>query len=300
MTYTFVGNKDYILEELRKISKDYSLENIVYYDLEENSINKVIEDLNTVSLFGKKLIVVFNLEKLDDGDLLINYLDNESDNTLVLVSFKELDKRRKITKKLKEKSKYKELFQYDLVNLVRDNLEDYEMSNMAINILINNCSNNLKRVLNELEKLKLYKFNEKDITSSDVDKLVRKGYDSTIFNLIDAINDCDREKVFKIFNELLEENETCEKILYTIANHYRLLFQIKVKIRTMRDDEIIKEYKMHPYRFSMLKRQCNLVSCDMILKILKSLSDIDIEVKSGKKDISTAMFLFFQSLKIIY
>ena len=29
MTYTFVGNKDYIDEEINKISKNFSLENIV-------------------------------------------------------------------------------------------------------------------------------------------------------------------------------------------------------------------------------------------------------------------------------
>ena len=61
MTYTFVGNKDYIDEEKSKIRKNFSLENIVTYNLEEDLINKVIEDLNTVSLFGEKLIEVFNI-----------------------------------------------------------------------------------------------------------------------------------------------------------------------------------------------------------------------------------------------
>ena len=45
MTYTFVGNKDYIDEEISKIRKNFSLENIVTYNLEEDLINKVIEDL---------------------------------------------------------------------------------------------------------------------------------------------------------------------------------------------------------------------------------------------------------------
>ncbi|MGN0992592.1 MAG: hypothetical protein ACI4PE_01435, partial [Bacilli bacterium] len=110
MTYTFVGNKDYIDEEINKISKNFSLENIVTYNLEEDLVNKVIEDLNTVSLFGEKLIEVFNIDKIEDAEKIIKYLENQGDNTLVLISYKELNSRKKITKALKEKTKYKELF----------------------------------------------------------------------------------------------------------------------------------------------------------------------------------------------
>lgn len=296
MTYTFVGNKDYIDEEINKISKNFSLENIVTYNLEEDLVNKVIEDLNTVSLFGEKLIEVFNIDKLEDAEKIIKYLDNQGDNTLILISYKELDKRKKLTKALKEKTEYRELFNYDFSKFIKDNLEDFEMSNMTINILISYCDNNLKRLSNELEKLKIYKINEKEITTDDIKKLVKKGYDSTIFNLIDAINLKDKDKIFKIYTELLEENETEEKILYTIANHYRLLLQIKIKSKDKSDNEIIAEYKMHPYRLTKLKEQCSLVSDEMILKILKNLSDIDIDIKSGKKSISTGMCLFFENL----
>ena len=45
-----------------------------------------------------------------------------------------------------------------------------------------------------------------------------------------------------------------------------------------------------------LKEQCNLISSDEILSMLKELSNIDIGVKSGKIDISTGMFLFFEKL----
>lgn len=296
MTYTFVGNKDYVLEEIRKISSNFDTNNIISYNLDEDSIDKVIEEINTVSLFGNKLVEVFNVDKLQDFDKLIEYIDNPSDNTLILVSYKSLDNRLKSTKVLKEKTSYKELLSYDLNSYVKDNLDDYTMSFMNINLLINYCDNNISKIYNELEKLKIYKINEKEITSSDIENLVGKGYDSTIFNLIDCINLKDQDSVFKIYDELIFNGESCEKILYTIANHYRLLYQIKIKLENMSDDEIIKEYKMHKYRFSKLKEQGNLVSNTRILGILKSLSDIDISVKSGKRDISTGLFLFFKNL----
>ena len=296
MTYTFIGEKDYIEKEINKISKSFNTENIVRYNLEETSINKVIEDLNTVSLFGNKLIIVNSIDKIENPDPLIKYLNNEEANTLILLSFKELDKRKKITKVLQEKTQYKEFLSYNIESVIKEDLNDFKMSPMAINLLISYCGNNLSRIENELEKLKLYKLNEKEITTEDIENLVKKSLDSTIFNLIDKINEKDKVKIFKIYNELLEEGETEEKIMYTIANHYRLLFQISEKIKSLSDDEIIKEYRMHPYRLTKLKEQLNLILQDDILKILKNLSDIDINVKKGKIDIKTAMFLFFECL----
>lgn len=296
MTYTFIGDSDFIKKELDKIINSFDSSNIVRYNLEEVSINAVVQDLDTVGLFGYKLVIVNNIDVLDDSDLLIKYLDNPSGNTLVLISNKELDKRKKITKVLKEKTKYKEFLNNNIELIVKDNLDDYKISNMSINMLIGYCNSNINRVLNELEKLKMYKFESKEITNSDIERLVMKSIDSTIFNLIDAINISDRDRIFKIYNELLEEGETDEKIMYTIANHYRLLFQIREKLNDLKDDDIIKEYKMHPYRLTKLKEQMGIISRKKNIEILQKLSEIDIDVKRGKKDIKTAIFLFFEKL----
>ena len=42
MTYTFVGNKDFIKKETEKISEKFNAENITYYNLTEESVDKVI------------------------------------------------------------------------------------------------------------------------------------------------------------------------------------------------------------------------------------------------------------------
>ena len=294
MVYTLVGNKDYVLEEIDKIVGDSS--NVISYDLEECSIKDAIIDLDTVSLFGKKIVKVFGLDKIDDSDFLIKYFDNALDNVLILVSYKELDNRKKLTKVLKEKTEYKEIFSYDFNGYVKERLDGFKMDFMTINLLVSYCDGDIKRLFNELEKLKLYKFNEKVITLDDVNRIVRKGYDSTIFNLIDEINSGNKEKIYSIYRELLMENETEEKILYTIANHYRLLYKVKIKSMSMSDSEMIRVYRLHPYRLTKLKEQCRLVSREKILFMLKGLSDVDINVKSGKMDISTGMFLFLENL----
>ena len=170
MTYTFIGNKDYIETEISKILKDKNKENIITYDLEENTLTQVLEDLNTISLFGQKIVIVNNIDKITTPEDLIKYLEHESDNILILTNNKELDNRKKLTKILKEKTTYKELFKYDVTNYIKENLENYTMSYLDINMLINYCNNDISRIGNELEKLKIYKTNDKKKKKKNIEK----------------------------------------------------------------------------------------------------------------------------------
>src|SRR5574344_727366 len=70
---------------------------------------------------------------------------------------------------------------------IKENLSDYQMNYTTMNYLINVCSNDNERILNELEKLKMYKLEEKEITSIDIDKTVIKNLDDNIFSLTDAV-----------------------------------------------------------------------------------------------------------------
>ena len=298
MVYTFLGNKDFIKKELDSILKDYKNEQISKYDLDntDSSFNDVILDLNTYSLFDKKIVLVYNFDKIDNNDLLVSYLENPSDNTLVLISYKELDKRKKISKIIKDKTKIKELFDYDVNTYIKSNLDDYKIDFMAQNLLISYTNSNINRIEKELEKLKMYKLEDKNITEEDVKKLVKKSYDSTIFNLIDYINNKDLDRILKTYNELKMEGETSEQIMYTIANHYRLLFQIKNIINEKSDNEIISLYGMHPYRLKKLKEQSYLITNEDITNMLKTLGDIDIKVKTTRCDIDSMILVFFKSL----
>ena len=298
MVYTFLGNKDFIKKELDSILKDYKNEQISKYDLDntDSSFNDVILDLNTYSLFDKKIVLVYNFDKIDNNDLLVSYLENPSDNTLVLISYKELDKRKKISKIIKDKTKIKELFDYDVNTYIKSNLDDYKIDFMAQNLLISYTNSNINRIEKELEKLKMYKLEDKNITEEDVKKLVKKSYDSTIFNLIDYINNKDLDRILKTYNELKMEGETSEQIMYTIANHYRLLFQIKNIINEKSDNEIISLYGMHPYRLKKLKEQSYLITNEDIINMLKTLGDIDIKVKTTRCDIDSMILVFFKSL----
>lgn len=298
MTYLFVGEKDLIEKSVNEIRKKEKIDNnsTSRYDLDNCSIRDAIDDINTFSLFdNKKMIIVYSLDKITDSDILVSYLKNQNGNILVLISFDKLNDKLSYVKELKKSCSYKECFKYDVLDYIKESLKDYKISFSDMVLLKDYVDNNYNRALNEVEKLKLYKQDDKVINSDDIKLVVSKSFDGNIFSLIDAVNKKDKVKVFSIFYELVNNDDEI-KIISILANNYRLIYKIKVLCKDMLDDDVIKRLKIHPYRFKLLKEQGYNYTEDDLLNYLKELSELDIKIKSGAIDKRLGMELFLSKI----
>ena len=61
------------------------------------------------------------------------------------------------------------------------------MSSMDINIFINRVGNNIDNIKNELDKLMLYKINDKVINNSDIMLLTEENTDNSVYDLVSAL-----------------------------------------------------------------------------------------------------------------
>lgn len=299
MTYLILGKENLINKEIKDLIEKNKIDNlsIAKYDLKEQKIEDAMDDINTTNLFNnKKVIIIKNIKNIVNEKILIEYLNNQNDNLLLITSTEKLDERKKITKEIKEKSKVIDLNNYDLTAFAKESLKDYKISGLDINTLLDYCGYDYDTLKNEIEKLKMYKLNEKEITKEDIKKSVRKNFDSNIFDLINNLNKKDKAKVFEIFYGLLDQKEDEIKIFVILANNYRLLYQIKKLKEEKTDKEIISIYNMNPYRLKKLKEQSNFYTDKELLKIMKDLSELDIAIKSGKIDKKTGLELFLASV----
>lgn len=299
MTYLLMGESNLVNKSINDIKVNNNINNnsISKYDLEVNSINEVIMDINTYNLFDdRKLVIVYNVSFIDDQDSLIKYLNNQNDNILVLVSYVKLDERKKFLKEIRKNSKVLEYFDIDLTSYVKESFKDYNISINNIMLLIDFCSNDYGRICNEIEKLKMYKYEEKEITIDDIKKLVKVSLDKNVFDLIKAINEKDVNNIFNIYYDLINNNEDEIKIISILAKNYRTLLQVKHLITDHSDNEIISMYKMHPYRLKMLKQESFNYSILDIERLILSLEELDLSIKSGKLDKRVAMEIFLSRL----
>ena len=244
--YLIYGLEDYLINEYKKeIINSIKVNNIINYDLSIDDLSDVLYEITSVSLFNKEKVIICenctfltsNSKKEDENKVkeLIKYLNNPFDDVYILfiINSEKLDVRKKIVKELKTKSKVyeaKKIENYDLNNFLLKYISDrdYKISNKNISLLISIAGYNLQILINEINKLFLYKGDNKTIEEDDIRNLVTTNIENNIFSLTNSFLDNNKEKTINIYNDLLKAGIKHEAIIGTISNQLRLLLQVSL------------------------------------------------------------------------
>ena len=226
-------------DTIKELLKKEKIENntISTYDLEETSLSNALEDLDTYSLFSsKKVIIIKNIDslKIDDSKEEINHLikylkDPNPDNYLIITS-KKLNNTTKLTKELKDKCNIINT-DIDINKYIKDNLKDYSIDQKTINLLKEYCLDDITKLKQELNKLKDYKVEEKEITSEDIKKLVRKKLPDSkdlVFSFTRSIGERNKKEALEKFQELLNYNIEPISIIGLLGSQIRIIYQVKI------------------------------------------------------------------------
>ena len=258
---------------------------ITTYDLEEKSLQDVIEDANTISfLTPKKVIIATNFNKnKDDLKVLEAYLDHAYPDVLLIITTDKIDKRRH--KNIIKKLTYLTL-EVKASNIISTSLTDYKVDFKVKRLLEEYYQNDLERLIREIEKLKLAFMNTKEITYQDAFNLLEKpldNQDNLSFALVRNMALKDKKEALITYQELLNYNIECYSIIGLLESQYRLLYQVKVlTLKRLSSKEISEILEVHPYR---VKKSLELLSYYTLKELrlfLKKLAKTDYYLKSGK------------------
>ena len=310
MNYLLYGTEKFLIDkEIKNIINKHGIEeiNISKYDLETNTINEILEDANTISLFSSnKLIIVDNAfifsrttKKVENIELLEEYLTNKNDTIIIFIDNNEkLDSVKKIVKLIKNNGIIKEFNPLKNINSsVKTMFDDYKISNDAINLLINRVGNNLEIIYQEIEKLKIYKINDKTITTKDIEDICIENINIDIFKFVDDIINRNKKNAIKTYKELLKLNEEPIKIVALLSSKFRLMYQASTLSKKGYTEEDISEIlNVHKYPVHLAIISGYKYNPKILLKYLNDLADLDIGMKTGEKDKELALELFILSL----
>ncbi len=304
MVYLLYGTKGFqIEEEIKKLSKGIDEMNISKYDLNNDMLSLAIEDAKTMSLFGdKKLVIVDNANMFTgstskDSEIIEEYLNHINENTtlVLIVHNDKLDTRKKITKLVNKVGKVVAFNdELDMTSLVRRLLKDYNIDYKTIKLFLDRVGNNPLIIQSEINKIKIYKGNDKNITDEDILNLTTKLIEIDIFKLIDYIVRKDKEKALELYYEMLKMNEEPIKIIVILANQFRIMYQSKELLKKgYSEKDIASILKIHPYRVKLAIQNSRNYSSEALLKYLNNLADIDIGIKTGtlNKDLALELFI---------
>lgn len=304
--YLYYGDDiSLINNEVSKLKNKIGISgDIIYYDIE--NISDIVVESSTIGMFNPyKFIVIdtssyFSSKKDMDISSLTNYFDNYNVNSYLIFTYgsSSIDSRRKlfklisdngVVKKLEANSEYLNDF---ISNYIKDN--GYSMDMNSISYLLSRCDNNIDNIRNELDKLMLYKLNDKVITRDDISLLTIEDINDTVFELVSSILKNNNERAMKLYYNFINNGMDVSQIIAVISNQIRLLFQVKRLYNSGKsNDEIAKilEFKS-VYRVKYLLNDCYYYSESDLLKYLSKLAYIDKSIKTGNGDGRLLLELF--------
>ncbi len=259
------------------------------YTLDESTLDNVLESLDTYSFLSeKKIILVKQIEQLENENKTLNhffkYLENPDPNKLLILSTKELDNRKKITKELKKRVEYIKI-ENNPLEIIKNELKEFTIDNKSINLLLEYTNNKIDRIKSECDKLKLFKEKEKKITIEDIKSLCFKDSIDTnnlAFDLIKYIASKNKKEAILTYRKLHENNTEDLGIMALLESQIRLLKQVNSLIaKNEKKDSIATILKTHPFRISKTIELLKDINNSDIDSLIRNLAKLDLEIKSG-------------------
>jgi len=297
-TYRLREELKRIIEKHEKASLNWF--NFVKIDAKENELEifeQIRESANTVSMFNeKKLIVIENIfsapEEVQKNILeflRIKNIEKDKDTTIIFWA-DEIEPKNDLFKYLKIKAKsqeFKLLEKSQLRKWIKDYVNEQKgiIDNSAIDKLIEYIGNDLWRIKNEIDKLLNY---SNVIKLKNIELLVKPEVDLNIFELVDAIGQKNKAKALKLFNQHLEKGADEFYILSMIIYQLRNLIKIK--------STPVAKLGLHPFVIRKTQYQAKNFTFEELKKIYYQLMTIDLEAKTGRVDISSALELFLAKI----
>ncbi len=310
--YLLYGIDDSLISlELKNLCDKLDVSDIIKYDMTTDTIDLILEDASTMGLFSNKKIIIldncnfFGANKtINDIDKLEKYIEhcNPNNYCIFICHLEKIDSRKKINKLIAKNGQVLELNKPDdkyLINYINNYLSDSKYKMEDVNYFKNKVGSNLFNIKNELDKLMMYKINDKLITNDDVDKITIESIEEEIFALTDAVIARDVYNSKRLLDNFLNLNYDEMQIIMLLANQFRTLFQIKRLLNKNKSEgEIAKILEMNPYRVKFNVKKLYSYTEDMLICYIKKLAKMDHDIKLGIMDKNLALNLFIINNKI--
>ncbi len=290
-----------MMREIKKIIQKEKFEDAEEssYDMEEVSLSKAIEDLDTYGFLSpKKIIRIKNIEEIkqeeekDNIEHLIKYIENPNENNLLIIEAKKLNNTTKLAKELKKKCTVVEE-NTNTKSYIKECLKGYEINQESIDLLDEYCLGDFTKITSETEKLKNYKWDEKKIEKKDIIELVQKKLGDSkdlTFAFSRSIALKDKKQALEKYRELLQYNIEPLGIIGLLGSQIRIIYQVKLLAKKhLNDREIANMLGEKEFRIKKTKELIALYTEKECLELMKKLSEIDFKIKTtdinSKKEI---------------
>ena len=228
--FALVGNEVYLKEAFIQLATEVYSECSIYKLFPEDE-KEALELLGSEDLFGEKLLILysFNKMKMEAFESAIR----DYDSSLVLViGDKAKTKARAITKILSLVSvvEYKKLREYgtDYLLWIRGRISGagFTAEDSIDQLLFSRVGPNMSALAHELDKLFIYRSEEKEITTEDVMEMVSVTSVSTAFELFESLLQNNVSKALTCFYSYAKNQDNFIEIVGFLGSYFEKVFRM--------------------------------------------------------------------------
>ena len=251
--YLFIGPEVYQLGVCRKALVEQVLapedrENgLARHDLSETSLAAVIDDARALSLFAPNRVVwvssaeavlprgrAASQDDIPGAGELADYVHDPTPGTVLVFESSRYDfdgedraKTDRLQKFFAVIPEVVELRPYTVESarrLAQDIAKEagVQIGLAEMGLLVDSLAGDAGRIVNEIEKLRLYVGSDRKVTADDILRLVPNAQASTVFALVAALGRGDRKRSLDSLDTLLREGEYLPLALTFLATQFRL------------------------------------------------------------------------------
>ncbi len=191
--------------------------------------------LTTPAFSPYRLVIVkdIDISKHIDLDEFLPYIERPSPSTILVFTGRGCDMRRRFFTTIDKKKgtvEFAPLKRGELSSWIRDEFKEREknITQSAIELLIETAGEGLRALLSEIEKLANYMGDKGVIDEEAVERLAAPSRVVGIFEYIDALSERDMVRAWRLLKRLFDEGEPAPKVLSLISRHFRILWLIKI------------------------------------------------------------------------
>ena len=283
---------------------NYNVNNKIIYDMNNDKFSDVLDEISMISLFSSEKVIMVNnfiMDDLSDEEYsyLERFVDSKNESVYLILICNKIDARKKNYKLFKDFFNINDLNKFDDNNIydyVSNRIKEkgYKIDSFNIEYLLSKIGNDINNINNELDKLFIYKMDNKNINKDDIDLLVFDNIDNVIYEFTNAILDNDINKIKLMYDKFVIDNVGIDYLLSSLASSFRTSLIIKLlNKKNMNNFEIAKVINKKEFFVKKSLDRLYQYSVNDLENYINKLAMIDKNVKSGKDNVVRfELFLF--------
>jgi len=228
-----------------------------------DKILKIIENLNSKNL--EDTIIIVNSDNLEKKSKLRSFF--EKDKTLICIPFYP-DNDLTLSKLAYNFFKNKKIL----------------ISPSSINLIVNKCSGDREKLVNELHKIEFFTKNGKKIDNVSISKLINLNENHSISELVDNCLAKNKKKTISILNENNFNNEDCIMITRSFISKAKKLLILSKTFETNKNIDLTISSAKPPIFWKekeITKQQILKWNSRNIKQLIYSLSETELQIKKN-------------------